>query len=59
VIVTAREDAAPEHPKLPKQHRPAARSLLSAKYGQAETSGLSIEVIENPSPGAYDLKLSN
>ncbi len=58
VIVTAREDAAPEHPKLPTQHRPVARSLLPAKYGQAETSGLSIEVVENPAPGAYDLKLS-
>ncbi len=58
VIVTAREEAAPEHAKLPKQHRPVARSLLPAKYGQAETSGLSIEVVENPAPGAYDLKLS-
>jgi hypothetical protein len=59
VIVTAREEAAPEHAKLPNQHRPVARTLLPAKYGQAETSGLSIEVVENPSPGAYDLKLSN
>lgn len=58
VIVTAREEAAPVHPKTPKQHRPAARSLLPAKYGQAETSGLSIEVVENPVPGAYDLMLS-
>jgi hypothetical protein len=58
VIVTAREEAAPVHPKLPKQHRPAARSLLPAKYGQVETSGLSVEVVENPAPGAYDLKLS-
>jgi hypothetical protein len=58
VIVTAREEAAPVHAKTPKQHRPAVRSLLPAKYGQAETSGLSIEVVENPAPGAYDLKLS-
>jgi hypothetical protein len=58
VIVTAREETAPVHPKTPKQHRPAARSLLPAKYGQAETSGLLIEVVESPVPGAYDLKLS-
>jgi hypothetical protein len=55
VVVTAREEAAPVQPKTPKQH---ARSLLPAKYGRAETSGLSIEVVENPAPGAYDLKLS-
>lgn len=58
VVVTAREDAAPVHAKSPKQHRPVARSLLSVKYGTAESSGLSIEVVENPAPGAYDLKLA-
>ena len=58
VIVTAREEAPPAHPKTPQQHRPVVRSLLPAKYGQANTSGLSIEVVENPEPGAYDLKLS-
>lgn len=58
VVVTAREEAAPVHPKALKQHRPVARSLLSFKYGKVETSGLSIEVVENPAPGAYDLKLS-
>lgn len=57
VVVTAREEAAPVHPQAPKQHRPVAKSLLPAKYGQAETSGLSIEVVEKPSAGAYDLKL--
>jgi hypothetical protein len=59
VVVTAREEAEPLHPKGPKQHRPVAKSLLPAKYGQAETSGLSIEVVEKPAPGAYDLKLNN
>lgn len=58
VVVTAREETEPVHPKAPKQHRPVAKSLLPAKYGQAETSGLSIEVVEKPSIGAYDLKLS-
>jgi hypothetical protein len=37
VIVTAREETEPTHPKSPKQHRPVAKSLLPAKYGRAET----------------------
>jgi hypothetical protein len=57
VIVTAHDDSPPSHPKTP-QHRPAARSLVPAKYGLAKTSDLSIEVVENPAPGAYDLKLT-
>jgi hypothetical protein len=59
VVVTARDDAAPVHPNGPKQHRPVAKSLLPSKYGQPQTSGLAIEVVEKPAPGAYDLKLSN
>lgn len=58
VVVTARGEAAPRHPKSPKQHRPVAQSLVPARYGQAQTSGLSVEVVEDPAPGAYDLKLS-
>jgi hypothetical protein len=58
VVITAREEAAPEHPKAPKQQQRVSKSLLPAKYGKAETSGLSIEVVENPTPGAYDLKLN-
>src|SRR5262245_15109358 len=30
VVITAREEAAPEHPKGPKQHRPVSQSLLPA-----------------------------
>jgi hypothetical protein len=58
VVVTAVAEP-PEHPKTPGKppHRPVARSLVPAKYGQAKTSGLAIEVVENPVPGAYDLKL--
>jgi hypothetical protein len=58
VVVTARDEAAPAHPKGPQRHRPVARSLLPARYGQAQTTDLSIEVVERPAPGAYDLKLS-
>jgi hypothetical protein len=59
VVVTAVAEP-PEHPKLPgkKSTRPVAQSLLPAKYGQTKTSGLAIEVVERPAPGAYDLKLS-
>jgi hypothetical protein len=57
VVVTARDEASPVHPQNP-QHRPSAKSLVPAKYGLEKTSGLSIEVVANPAPGAYDLKLS-
>jgi hypothetical protein len=39
-------------------HRPAARSLVPAVYGQASTTPLAVEVVEDPASGAYDLKLS-
>ncbi|HZY84510.1 MAG TPA: hypothetical protein VFE78_06750 [Gemmataceae bacterium] len=58
VVVTAREEAEPVHPKGPQRHRPVSKSLLPAKYGQAQTTDLSIEVVEKPAAGAYDLKLS-
>jgi hypothetical protein len=40
------------------KHRPQPQSLLPAKYGQAKTTPLEIEVVESPAAGAYDLKLS-
>jgi hypothetical protein len=58
VVVTAREDAAPVHPEGPQRRRPVSRSLLPERYGDAQTTDLSIEVVESPAPGAYDLKLS-
>ncbi len=58
VLVTAREEVAPVHPRGPQHHRPVSKSLLPAKYGQAQTTDLSIEVVERPAAGAYDLKLS-
>jgi hypothetical protein len=36
----------------------AQKSLIPARYAETNTSGLEIEVVENPSEGAYDLKLS-
>jgi hypothetical protein len=59
VTVTAtelRSDAATD----PHRHsRPSPRSLLPAKYGQAATTPLSIEVVESAASGAYDLKLTS
>ena len=57
VIVTAVEGPT-KQPKNPRQ-RAVARSLLPAKYGQAKTTDLAVEVVENANPGAYDLKLSS
>jgi hypothetical protein len=57
VIVTA-TDSRPEPAKDPKRGHPHPRSLVPAKYGQEKTSNLSIEVVESPAQGSYDLKLN-
>ncbi len=57
VVVTATEPGN-DKPKGPRHRRPVPRSLLPSKYGQASTTDLVIEVVENPRPGAYDLKLN-
>jgi hypothetical protein len=56
VIVTATESGVAA-PNDPKRGHPHPRSLVPAKYGQAKTTDLLIEVVENPGPGAYDLML--
>ena len=56
VIVTASE-ARIEAPKDPKRGHPHPRSLVPAKYGQEKTTDLAVEVVADPAPGAYDLKL--
>lgn len=33
------------------------KSLVAARYGRPETSGLAVEVGPNPAPGGYDLRL--
>jgi hypothetical protein len=57
VVVTAAE-APSFRGKGPRTQMPGAKSLVAAKYGQAKTTDLAVEVIENPAPGAYDLKLT-
>jgi len=37
---------------------PIRKSLIEKKYTLDSTSGIEIEVVENPVPGAYDLKLT-
>jgi hypothetical protein len=37
---------------------PVRKTLIDNKYTLATTSGLEIEVVENPAPGAYDLQLT-
>jgi hypothetical protein len=60
VIITAVADR-PVHPKSTGKHpaRPVAQSLLPARYGQARTTDLTVEVVDKPAPGAYDLKLTS
>jgi hypothetical protein len=58
VVVTARSEALVQRPQASGLSRPVTQSLLPARYGQPGTSGLSIEVVENPAPSAYDLNLA-
>lgn len=64
VIVTAYEGAV-VHPQGTAQsagehsRRPAARTIVPAKYGQAESTDLLIEVVKEPATGAYDLRLTS
>jgi hypothetical protein len=36
----------------------APKSLIPAKYADAVSSGVAIEVVENPAAGAYDIRLT-
>jgi hypothetical protein len=56
VIVTATSTEVEMPPG--KRHHPRPRSLLPAKYGQAKTTTLAVEVVANPPLGTYDLKLT-
>jgi hypothetical protein len=57
VIVTATTVEAGA-PKDQRRARPHPKSLVPAKYGQAATTDLAVEVVESPAPGAYELKLT-
>jgi len=52
VTVTAQQPIDPKNPYAPPKH------LIHQKFSDANTSGLSVEVVAHPSAGAYDLKLA-
>jgi hypothetical protein len=56
VVVQAYEPV-PKDGKGGRSLRVRGRALVNSVYGRPETSGLQIEVSENPAPGAYDLNL--
>ena len=60
VVVTALADT-PQHANGPKnaRSRPVAKSLLPARYGQAQTTPLAVEVVPEPDDSAYDLNLTS
>lgn len=43
--------------ELPAGQAPPKPPAINAKYKKADTSGILIEVTENPKPGAYDIDL--
>ncbi|HTK76115.1 MAG TPA: hypothetical protein VL371_12705 [Gemmataceae bacterium] len=57
VVVTATATDVSVPPGKRRDH-PHPKSLVAAKYGQAATTTLSVEVVESPAAGAYDLKLT-
>jgi hypothetical protein len=52
IAVTATKELDPKNPYFS-----ASDWLLPTRYIDYKTSGLSFEVVENPEPGRYDLKL--
>lgn len=57
VVITATGEA-PKPKKGRNTSRPIAKPLLPARYGQAKTTPLSIEVVADPAEGAYDLNVT-
>jgi hypothetical protein len=58
VIVTATTLPKEEGKRSPGRKSSGVKSLLSPRYGQASTTPISIEVVESPADGAYDIKLT-
>jgi hypothetical protein len=66
VYTTRKPGAPPGHYKVavvatepPDEENPSAyrKSLIAARYNVPQTTELSLEVVEKPAPGAYDLNL--
>ena len=45
-------------PTTPDNTKPNTKSLIRTNYLQVATTPLAVEVVKEPAPGAYDLKLS-
>ena len=41
----------------PQKTKQLRKSFVAGRYGRPETSGLSVQVVADPAPGAYDLRL--
>jgi hypothetical protein len=52
VAVSAQEPIDPKNPYAPPKH------LVNPKFSDAATSGLRLEVVANPAPGAYDIAVT-
>lgn len=52
VTVSAQAPIDSKNPYAPPKH------LINPKYSDASTSGLTVQVVENASPGAYDFQLN-
>jgi hypothetical protein len=57
-VIVAAYNSSPEHRKSARPGRPVVTSVVPAKYGRAETTPLSIEVVAEAASDAYELKLS-
>jgi hypothetical protein len=65
VAIVATEPMVPRKgpPMSPSERRkrvgsPIRKSLIDAKYASADGSGIEVQVVEKPAPGAYDFDLS-
>jgi hypothetical protein len=52
VSVSAQQPIDPKNPYAPPKH------LINPKFGDANTSGLAVEVIAKATPGAYDFQVT-
>jgi hypothetical protein len=62
VVATEQQESRGPPKNRPKRRLPGPgagfkKSLIDNKYNVADNSGIEIEVVENPGPGAYDFNL--
>jgi hypothetical protein len=52
VTISAHEPVDEKNPYAPPKH------IIDPKFGSEQTSGLAVQVVENPAPGAYDFNVT-